>query len=107
MIPASYSYNGQIIVNGVQQFTNPGYTHWSYYLYSTGSLPNSAFLCPELEQGGLPPTNTTDDNRLPGQIDDTPGVIDQQAPRVAYETLAPFQWGEKFYTLVPNDDLQP
>jgi prepilin-type N-terminal cleavage/methylation domain-containing protein/prepilin-type processing-associated H-X9-DG protein len=24
-----------------------------------------------------------------------------------YETLTPFQWGQQFYTLNPNDDLQP
>jgi prepilin-type N-terminal cleavage/methylation domain-containing protein/prepilin-type processing-associated H-X9-DG protein len=92
LIPASYSYTGQVIVNGVQQFSSPGYLHWSYFLYGNGAVPNSAFLCPELDQGGLPPTNTTDDNRLPGQIDDTPGVIDQQALRVAYtlnEALSP------------------
>jgi len=76
LIPASYSYAGQVIVNGVQQFSNPGYTHWSYFLYSNNIVPNSALTCPELDQGGLPPTNTTDDNRQTGQIDDTPGVID-------------------------------
>jgi prepilin-type N-terminal cleavage/methylation domain-containing protein/prepilin-type processing-associated H-X9-DG protein len=92
MIPASYSYTGQTIVNGQQQYTSLAFLHWSYFLYTNGSVPNSAFLCPELEQGGLPPTNTTDDNRLPGQINETPGVIDQQAPRVAYtlnEALSP------------------
>ncbi|MGD0464434.1 MAG: type II secretion system protein [Tepidisphaeraceae bacterium] len=92
LIPASYSYSGQTIVNGQQQFTGPGYVHWSYFLYGNGLIPNGAFLCPELEQGGLPPTNTTDDNRLPGQINDTPGVVDQQASRVAYtlnEALSP------------------
>jgi prepilin-type N-terminal cleavage/methylation domain-containing protein/prepilin-type processing-associated H-X9-DG protein len=110
MIPASYSYGGQIIIKGVQQYTSPGYLHWSYFLYSNGSVPTSAFLCPELDQGGLPPTNTTDGNRLPGQIDDTPGVIDQQAPRVAYtlnEALSPrnkfalgFQGAVRIYQFV-------
>jgi len=92
LIPASYSYNGQTIVNGQQQYTSMGYLHWSHFLYGNGSGPNGAFLCPELEQGGLPPTNTTDDNRQPGQINETPGVLDQQAPRVAYtlnEALSP------------------
>ena len=26
--------------------------------------------------------------------------------KTIYETLAPFEWGDKFYTLVPNGDLQ-
>lgn len=92
LIPASYSYHGQEIVNGQQEATDTAYVHWSYYLYNKNTLPNSALLCPELDGGGLPPTNTTDDNRLPGQLDDTPGAIDDQAPRMAYtlnEALSP------------------
>jgi prepilin-type N-terminal cleavage/methylation domain-containing protein/prepilin-type processing-associated H-X9-DG protein len=110
IIPASYSYEGQIIINGVQQYTRPGYTHWSYFLYSNGSVPQGAFLCPELEQGGLPPTNTTPANTLPGQIADTPGVVDHQAPHVAYtlnEALSPrnkfalgFQGAVRIYQFV-------
>jgi prepilin-type N-terminal cleavage/methylation domain-containing protein/prepilin-type processing-associated H-X9-DG protein len=92
-IPAAYSYLGQTIVNGKQTFSAAGgYTHWSYFLYHSGSTPLSAFLCPELENGGLPPTNTTPDNMLPGQIASVYGVVDQQAPRVAYtlnEALSP------------------
>jgi prepilin-type N-terminal cleavage/methylation domain-containing protein/prepilin-type processing-associated H-X9-DG protein len=92
LIPSSYSYHGQQIINGSQQFTDTAYVHWSYFLYNKNTDPNRALLCPELDQGGLPPTNTTDDNRLPGQLNDTPGAIDDQAPRVAYtlnEALSP------------------
>jgi prepilin-type N-terminal cleavage/methylation domain-containing protein/prepilin-type processing-associated H-X9-DG protein len=115
LIPASYSYSGQIIVNGVQKFTTPRYVHWSYFLYSTGAVSNSAFLCPELEQGGLPPTNTTDDNLLPGQVNDTPGVVDEQAPRIAYtlnEAISPrnkfaigFQGAVRAYQFVNTSSL--
>jgi prepilin-type N-terminal cleavage/methylation domain-containing protein/prepilin-type processing-associated H-X9-DG protein len=84
LIPASYSYNGQTIINGQQQYTSMGYVHWSSFLYGNGMAPAGAFSCPELEGGGLPPTNTTVDNRLPGQLSETPGAVDQQATRVAY-----------------------
>ena len=110
LIPASYSYNGQVIVNGVQQYANQGYFHWSYFLYGNRVTSNGALLCPELDQGGLPPTNTTDSNLLPGQIVETPGVIDQQAPRLAYtlnEALSPrnkfaigFQGAVRIYQFV-------
>ncbi len=92
IVPASYSYHGQTIVNSKQKYTDPGYVHWSYFLYTSGAVPKGAFLCPEMENGGLPPTNTTPDNLLPGQVDDTPGAVDDQAPRVAYtlnEALSP------------------
>jgi prepilin-type N-terminal cleavage/methylation domain-containing protein/prepilin-type processing-associated H-X9-DG protein len=91
-IPASYSYVGQTIVAQQQQYSFMGYVHWSDFLYNTAAIPTGAFLCPELEQGGLPPTNTTPDNLLPGQVVETPGAIDQQAPHVAYtlnEALSP------------------
>jgi prepilin-type processing-associated H-X9-DG protein len=110
LIPASYSYHGQIVVNGVQQFTQLGYVHWSYFLYGRGSVGANAYLCPELDGGGLPPTNTTDANRLPGQVNDTPGALDDQAPRVAYtlnEALSPrnkfvlgFQGAVRIYHLI-------
>jgi prepilin-type N-terminal cleavage/methylation domain-containing protein/prepilin-type processing-associated H-X9-DG protein len=110
IIPASYSYNGQTNVHGTEQITNQGYQHWSYFLFNFGLVPTGAFLCPELEDGGLPPTNTSDADRLPGQISETPGVIDEQAPRLAYtlnEALSPrnkfalgFQGAVRIYQLV-------
>jgi len=27
--------------------------------------------------------------------------------KTIYETLSPFEWGEKFYSLVPGNDLAP
>jgi prepilin-type N-terminal cleavage/methylation domain-containing protein/prepilin-type processing-associated H-X9-DG protein len=91
-IPASYSYTGQTVVNGQQIFSSQGYHHWSYFLYNTSSTPVGAFTCPELDQGGLPPTNTTPDNLAPGQAAEVPGIIDEQVPRMAYtlnEALSP------------------
>ncbi|HEY7086779.1 MAG TPA: type II secretion system protein [Tepidisphaeraceae bacterium] len=97
--PAAYIYVGHAIINGHQTPTDPvnGYIHWSSYLYKKGAAANpggsdmykgvagwDAFLCPSLDKGGLPPNNTWDGNLDPGQSNQYPGVIDQQAPRIAY-----------------------
>lgn len=57
-LPAAYENTGWRIANGVQTPTNgvAGYTHWSYFIYGTGSTPAGAFECPSFDQGGLPPT---------------------------------------------------
>jgi prepilin-type N-terminal cleavage/methylation domain-containing protein/prepilin-type processing-associated H-X9-DG protein len=92
LIPSSYSYSGQTITAGTETYTASINVHWSSFLYNTASIPNNAFLCPELEQGGLPPTNTQPQNLQPGQVVETPGAIDDQAPHVAYtlnEALSP------------------
>ena len=89
VFPASYIYRGQKIAGNMQTPDGPvqGYIHWSSFVY--GSLrqagdPNQAFLCPSIENGGLPPTNTTDDNHDNGQSNDAGGVIDDQVRRCAY-----------------------
>lgn len=94
--PAAYIYNGMTILNGVQQPTDAsqGYIHWSSFIYkkSRGGDANvfktrsgwEAFTCPEINEGGLPPTNTYPENLDGGQVNDNAGVIDQQAPRCAY-----------------------
>jgi prepilin-type processing-associated H-X9-DG protein len=72
-----------------------GYIHWSSYLYKKGGSQAGdsiyrdlkgwdAFQCPSLEEGGLPPDNTYDANLDSGQNSQYPGIIDQQAPRIAY-----------------------
>lgn len=112
--PAAYSYVGQATVGDQETPDGPvnGYVHWSSYLYGSSGNGTSAeaFICPSIEKGGLPPTNTTDDNHdnLPS---DTPGVVDQQVPRCAYtlnEALCPrnkfsygFQGAVRVYQLVP------
>ena len=101
-LPASYYYDGMQIANGVQtpEAAVNGYVHWSSFLYgeNAGGSGNGvsgpeAFTCPTIENGGLPPTNTTAGNRDDGQTnDDGEGVVDKQAPRVAFtlnEALCP------------------
>ena len=71
-----------------------GYRHWSWYLYgdkgqanaqtTAGNLGASAFTCPSLPSGGLPPTNTTPENLEPGQTNQFANIIDEQVPRLAY-----------------------
>ena len=110
-IPASNWYYGLQIANGVQTPAKPmqGYVHWSALIFSGGKhlgnvpdlasvdpvyLSNSGwgiFQCPSLANGGLPPANTYDGNR-DGLSNETPGVVDLQAPRLAYmlnEQLTP------------------
>jgi prepilin-type N-terminal cleavage/methylation domain-containing protein/prepilin-type processing-associated H-X9-DG protein len=96
--PASYIYVGHAIVGGHQVPTDPvnGYIHWSSYLYKKGGTQNNgdsiyrslngwdAFQCPSLDKGGLPANNTYDGNLDAGQTNQYPGIIDQQAPRIAY-----------------------
>ncbi len=68
--------------------------HWSTYLFADKSRIEDdgiyranngweLFLCPSLRNGGLPPANTFDANH-DGLPNESGGVIDQQAPRLAY-----------------------
>ena len=110
--PLSYIYgdkNRGFIVSGDKQgpvggdANMGGYIHWSSYLMgntagtsSTGGagvVAASAFTCPAIEQGGLPPAAPASGDLFPGQVaeatpDYTPsGPMDQpdmQAPRLAY-----------------------
>lgn len=90
--PLAYLYAG-----AGQNAASPieGYVHWSSYIYGDKSKRGSAdtyrnlhgweaFMCPSLDNGGLPPTNTYDENVGGGVTVDQAGVIDQQAPRCAY-----------------------
>ncbi len=106
--PASYLYIGHAINGNTQTPTtgDAGYIHWSSYLYGnkTSGEPTapSSFLCPSIEKGGLPPTNTTNDNLDGGQDNEVAGVVDLQAPRMAYtlnEAICP---RNKFRTNMPN-----
>jgi prepilin-type N-terminal cleavage/methylation domain-containing protein/prepilin-type processing-associated H-X9-DG protein len=115
--PAAYLYINQQIVNGVQTPNSPaaGYVHWSSYLYGNGSVPAAAFTCPTMDRGGLPPTNTTPDNMNTGQVCPGVGVVDQQAPRLAYtvnEALCPrnkfvtnFQSAQRIYRYVKANEV--
>ena len=86
LLPAAYVYTGMTIGAGGQlpiAGTN-GYTHWSSFLYGQGVVAASAFQCPSLDKGGLPPTNPSADNLDSGQKNETAGIVDDQAPRMAY-----------------------
>jgi prepilin-type N-terminal cleavage/methylation domain-containing protein/prepilin-type processing-associated H-X9-DG protein len=104
--PASYIYAGMVLTPSTEtpdQAVN-GYLHWSSFLYNTraggggkGIYYNSdgweAFQCPDIDRGGLPPTNTFPANRGDGQVNDQgDSVVDFQAPRCAFtlnEALCP------------------
>lgn len=92
-LPLAYLYYG----TGQQSGTpTEGYIHWSSYLYGDKDKANStnifssdfgwdAFKCPNFNDGGLPPTNTTPGNVGPGLTNDAGGgVIDRQAFRCSY-----------------------
>jgi prepilin-type processing-associated H-X9-DG protein len=117
-LPASYIYNNQVVSGTSETPAAPltGYLHWSALLFRNylGTHPTAPandgmvktnpgpfirdkawdiFQCPALDKGGLPPTNTTDDNHDFGLPNDAPNnYIDYQAPRLAYtlnEALCP------------------
>jgi prepilin-type N-terminal cleavage/methylation domain-containing protein/prepilin-type processing-associated H-X9-DG protein len=116
-LPAAYYYEAP----GQDPATaNPikGYIHWSSYIFTAKSDPNAfrskagweGFTCPTIEEGGLPPTNPAPEMLMQGQSPDAPGVIDLQAPRLAFtvnEALMPrnkftrnFQGNSLVYRLV-------
>jgi prepilin-type N-terminal cleavage/methylation domain-containing protein/prepilin-type processing-associated H-X9-DG protein len=113
VLPASNFWKKLQILPYTQLPSTPiyGTVHWSSYLYNRGDQSGgtdniyrslagwSAFFCPSLPSGGLPPANTFPGNSsLPneaaGNIDPDTGqpVIDAQAPRLSYtvnEALCP------------------
>jgi prepilin-type N-terminal cleavage/methylation domain-containing protein/prepilin-type processing-associated H-X9-DG protein len=105
VLPPSNIYKNFQYSGGIQTPSQPnaGYVHWSSFLYDkVDNQPGDgiylstsgweAFQCPSLDKGGLPPANT-----YPANSDGLPneagaGVIDWQAPRLAYtlnEALCP------------------
>jgi prepilin-type N-terminal cleavage/methylation domain-containing protein/prepilin-type processing-associated H-X9-DG protein len=110
-IPASNWYYGLQIIGGTQLPAKPteGYVHWSAMIFAGGrhlsNVPDlnsvdpvylsnagwSIFQCPSLPNGGLPPANTYAGNNA-GLANETAGVVDLQAPVLAYmlnEQLTP------------------
>ena len=86
--PASYIYNGQSIIGGMQVPDAPvrGYLHWSALLFvgPNQPVPREAFTCPSMENGGLPATNPAPGQGDEGVEPDVPGAVDDQAPRMAF-----------------------
>lgn len=106
VLPASNFYRGFTLdsVNGQQPLLpTQGYVHWSSYLYVDKDKLGTnqpflttngwkAFTCPSIPNGGIPPANTYNGNHDAGLTNEVPGVIDEQAPRLAYtvnEALCP------------------
>ncbi|MDB5325959.1 MAG: hypothetical protein JWM57_1528, partial [Phycisphaerales bacterium] len=112
-IPAAVLFADNVVVGNTQYLRQPngtlsasawtshGYISWSsailgkYYAIGDPAYQNSNnfqyFQCPSLDKGGLPPANTVDSNR-DGWANEYGGVVDAQAPRLAYmlnEALAP------------------
>jgi prepilin-type N-terminal cleavage/methylation domain-containing protein/prepilin-type processing-associated H-X9-DG protein len=83
--PPAYTYVGETIQNGVELPTESvnGHIHWSSYLFGTAGVPASVFQCPAMDQGGLPPEQTSADNLEPGQVNEH-APFDLQATRLAY-----------------------
>jgi prepilin-type N-terminal cleavage/methylation domain-containing protein/prepilin-type processing-associated H-X9-DG protein len=103
--PPSNFYKGlgfDSVTGQVPTEPTEGYVHWSSFLYARKDLLGSddafrgttgweMFQCPSLDNGGLPPANTYAGNS-DGLANESPGVIDWQAPRMAYtvnEALCP------------------
>jgi prepilin-type N-terminal cleavage/methylation domain-containing protein/prepilin-type processing-associated H-X9-DG protein len=70
-----------------------GYIHWSYFLFSDGQVPEEAFECPTVPNGGAPRTNpgSNPEDWEPGQEalggnQASPGAtpLDRQVKRIAY-----------------------
>jgi prepilin-type N-terminal cleavage/methylation domain-containing protein/prepilin-type processing-associated H-X9-DG protein len=122
MFPASNIYAPDPITNQTPTSPTNGYLHWSALIFNNAyqAAPpynvfrtNSGwemFQCPSLEKGGLPPTNTFSGNNEIGFDNDVPGVVDLQAPRLAYtvnEALCPRGYFIKggVYPSVPTVNL--
>lgn len=105
-LPASNFYKGLTVNPGISQgppTPSTGYVHWSSYIYADKTKLGTddafkslsgwdAFQCPSLDNGGLPPANTFNGNSDGLGNDAGGGVIDWQAPRLAYtvnEALCP------------------
>lgn len=65
-LPVSYNYNGTVVNSNTGTQTpggaSYGYAYWSLTLL--GTVPQDAFLCPAIANGGLPSTDP-----LPGEFD--------------------------------------
>jgi prepilin-type N-terminal cleavage/methylation domain-containing protein/prepilin-type processing-associated H-X9-DG protein len=128
--PPAFFYAGQRI----DYSTNPptqtpdkqtgGTVHWSYLLFPRNEVPNAPiqtdvpdpknwqmsfdlFRCPEVPNGGLPPQSPTLDNLDPGLGPEAPGVVDYQAPRVAYTPNAAIMPNNKFVVGFQGKTVNP
>jgi prepilin-type N-terminal cleavage/methylation domain-containing protein/prepilin-type processing-associated H-X9-DG protein len=113
--PAAFLYSGHAIVNGVQtpDVQTGGTISWSYVLFPKNPIPNTLtqnpvpdprtwampfelFQCPDIEKGGLPPQSPAPWDLDAGQAPEIAGVVDYQAPRLAYTPNAALMPNNKF-----------
>ncbi|HLP84810.1 MAG TPA: DUF1559 domain-containing protein [Phycisphaerales bacterium] len=98
-----------------QQGTDPanGYIHWSYFLFNDGQVPEDAFECPSVPNGGAPRTNPGSNSEdyeagqesFGGGTKESPNdlPVDRQVKRIAYggnDALFP---RNKFFSEGPAD----
>src|SRR3954464_7055392 len=106
-IPASNWYYGLQIPGAGGTSASPpkataGYVHWTALIFQGGKhFPDTTalgstdpvylttsgwdgFQCPSLPNGGLAPANTFPGNNDSGIVNETAGIVDVQAPRLAY-----------------------
>ena len=93
-----------------QQLNNPnlqnGYVHWSYFLFSEGSVNEDAFKCAAMPRGGAPATNPgpRGEDWEQGQVNDLGGTSgaqtpnDRQVKRIAYGGNGAIFPRNKFYS---------
>jgi prepilin-type N-terminal cleavage/methylation domain-containing protein/prepilin-type processing-associated H-X9-DG protein len=112
MLPAAYLYNtgpgSPDVGGGTAAERTFGYTHWSWFIYGDGaSIGEGAFLCPEIDEGGLRPTNPEADDYADGQVGE-PGlpIVDNQIRRVAYTVNEAIIPRNKFNPLVADGPAQ-
>jgi hypothetical protein len=121
LYPFSYWYpnNEEGLINfdrlaGQDPLKRYGYVHWSHLVYDTGGAREDAFQCPQMQNGGLPPTNPGPDrpdiwepNQVDDQCNDGPGtstVSDRQVRRLAYTANAAIIPRNKFEKAVVEAD---
>src|SRR5258708_12451716 len=92
--PAAYLYVGQSVRkgDGGGDDDSKGYVHWSSFLYGNKAGANDdvafyqslvgwdMFTCPNIENGGLPPTNTFPGNLDRGQQNDAGSRLTHPPP---------------------------
>ncbi|MDB5303865.1 MAG: xcpT 3 [Phycisphaerales bacterium] len=98
-LPMSSYYEGTVLDLSAQMQTPStpvnGYLHWSSLIFGQrDTTPNHGlfrslagwemFTCPTIYNGGLAADNTFPENLDPGQSNEVGGVVDLQAPRIAY-----------------------
>ncbi|MEM6560838.1 MAG: type II secretion system protein [Planctomycetota bacterium] len=92
---------------GSAQSRGAGYTHWSWLIFGGGAtVPEDAFTSPMFDSdGGLPPTNPSPGDSVPGQQlgeGTANGFVDEQVRRVAYTVNEAIIPRNKFETGVPG-----